>query len=170
MAEKNWYALYVKSRSEKKVATEFDANGVEYYLPTIKILRKWSDRKKLVDEPLFRGYIFVYIDQREYFDVVQTPNVVKYVSFEGKAVVVRPQEIEAIKYYLSGADPENIENQKWEAGRKIEVIAGSMAGLTGELIEVRGKKRVKVELKFVDKNLIIMIPKNRIRFLPDYLA
>lgn len=170
MTEKNWYALYVKSRSEKKVATEFDANGIEYYLPMIKILRKWSDRKKLVDEPLFRGYIFVYIDQREYFDVVQTPNVVKYVSFEGKAVVVRQQEIEAIKYYLNGTDPENIENQTWEAGRKIEVIAGPMAGLTGELIEVEGKKRVKVELKFVDKNLIIMIPKNRIRFLPDYLA
>lgn len=166
MSEKYWYAVYVKSRSEKKVAIEFDFEGVDYYLPLVKRLKQWSDRKKWVEEPLFRSYIFVNIDQKKYYDILQIQNVVKYVSFEGKAVPIRKEQIEAIKYYLKGKDPENIENQIWETGKKVEIIAGSMSGLQGELIDVKGKKRVKVEIEVVGKTLIIQVPKSKLIFLP----
>lgn len=165
MPEKIWYAVYVKSRSEKRVAAEFDAYGIEYYLPLIKKLKTWSDRKKMIEEPLFRSYIFVHIEQKDYYKVVYTFNVLKYISFEGRAVPIRPQQIEAIKYYLNEKDPENIENQKWEEGRKVEVISGSMAGLHGELIEIRGKNKVKVEIEVVGKTLVIQIPKNKLQFV-----
>jgi len=165
MTEKTWYAVYVKSRSEKKVAADFAANGIEYYLPLIKKLKVWSDRKKMVEEPLFRSYIFVHIEQKDYYKVVYTFNVLKYISFEGRAVPIPPQQIEAIKYYLSEKDPENIENQNWEEGRKVEVISGSMAGLQGELIEIRGKNKVKVEIEVVGKTLVIQVPKNKLQFV-----
>jgi transcription antitermination factor NusG len=166
MSEKYWYAVYVKSRCEKKVASEFDYSGVEYYLPLTKKLKQWSDRKKWVEEPLFRSYIFVNISQKQYYEVLQTLNVVKYVSFEGKAVPIRPVQIEAIKYFLNEKDPESIDNQVWEKGRKVEIISGSMIGLQGELIEIRGKKKVKVEIEVVGKSLIIQIPKSKLTFLP----
>lgn len=165
MHEKNWYAVYVKSRSEKKVASEFEAQDIDYYLPLIKKLKIWSDRKKWIEEPLFRSYVFVHIEQKDYHKVLYTFNVLKYISFEGKAVPIRKEQINAIKYYLNEKDPENIDNQVWEEGRKVEVISGSMAGLQGELIDVKGKKKVKVEIEVVGKSLVIQIPKNRLQFV-----
>ncbi len=165
MPEKTWYAVYVKSRSEKKVALEFDFTDVDYYLPLIKKLRVWSDRKKWINEPLFRSYVFVNILQKDYYKVLQTANVVKYITFEGMAVPIPEDQIEAIRYYLNEKDPENIENQVWETGRKVKVVSGSMIGLEGELIEIRGKKKVKVEIEAVGKTLIIQIPKNKLEFV-----
>ena len=166
MPEKIWYAVYVKSRSEKKVALEFEIDGVSFYLPLVKKLKQWSDRKKWVEEPLFRSYIFVHIEQKQYYPVLQTQNVVKFVSFEGKAVPIRKEQIEAVKYFLNEKDPENIDEQVWEEGQKVEVISGSLSGLQGELIEVRGKKKVKVEIEVVGKTLVIQIPKSKLRFMP----
>jgi len=165
MPEKIWFAVYVKSRSEKKVALEFEIDGVDFYLPLVKKLKQWSDRKKWVEEPLFRSYIFVHIEQKEYYTVLKTQNVVKYVSFEGKAVPIRKEQIEAVKYFLNEKDPENIDNQVWAEGQKVEIISGSMAGLKGELIEVRGKKKVKVEIEVVGKTLVIQIPKSKLSFM-----
>jgi len=166
MPEKTWFAVYVKSRSEKKVALEFEIDGIDFYLPLVKKLKQWSDRKKWVEEPLFRSYIFVHIEQKQYYEVLQTQNVVKYVTFEGKAAPIRKAQIEAVRYFLNEKDPENIDNQIWEKGQKVEVISGSMAGLSGELIEVRGKKKVKVEIEVVGKTLLIQIPKSKLRFIP----
>lgn len=164
MPERNWYAVYVKSRTEKKVAVEFEIDGVDFYLPLVKKLKQWSDRKKWVEEPLFRSYIFVNIEQDQYYEILQTQNVVKYVSFEGRAVPIRESQIEAVKYYLNEKDPENIDHQVWEKGQKVEIISGSMAGLQGELIDVKGKKKVKVEIEVVGKTLLIQIPKNKLMF------
>ena len=69
--DKSWYALYVKSRAEKKVAADLSANSIEYYLPLQKVLKQWSDRKKWVEEPLFRSYVFVRIISDDYYKVLQ---------------------------------------------------------------------------------------------------
>ncbi len=161
----SWYAVYVKSRSEKKVAIEFEYSNVNYYLPLIKRLKRWSDRNKWVEEPLFRSYIFVNIEQRDYFKVLQIQGAVKYISFEGHAVPVPESQINAIKYYLEETDPENIDDSKWQKGTKVEVISGSMTGLSGELIEIRGKKTVKVEIEAIGTSLLIHIPKSKLKIL-----
>ena len=146
---KTWYAVYVKSRTEKKVAGELVYENIDHYLPIIKRLKQWSDRKKFVEEPLFRSYVFVNIDQKEYYRVIQIPGVVKYISFEGTAVPIPEHQINAIKFFLEDSDPEYIDNNKWKKGKKVEVILGSMTGLAGELIEVHGKNMVKVEIETI---------------------
>ena len=165
MPSKTWYALYVKSRSEKKVANDFDLDGVDYYLPLQKKLKQWSDRKKWIEEPLFRSHVFVNIDQKQYDEVLHTPNVVKFISFEGKAVAIRNEQIEAIRYYLNEKDPESIENQRWDVGKKVEIVSGSMQGLRGELINLKGKNKVKIEIEVVGKTLIIELPKSKLVFV-----
>ncbi len=167
MSEVNklWYAVYVKSRAEKKVALEFKYEGISYYLPLVKRLKQWSDRKKWVEDPLFRSYIFVNIEQKDYFKVLQVPGTVKYITFEGRAVPVPEVQINAIKYYLEENDPENLDDSKWQEGIKIEIISGSMSGLTGELIEVRGKKTVKVEIEAIGGTLLIHVPKSKLKIL-----
>ncbi len=163
--KKLWYAVYVKSRAEKKVSLELDYNKIDHYLPLIKKLRQWSDRKKWVEEPLFRSYIFVYINQSEYYKVLQTIGVVKYITFEGNAVPIPEPQINAIKYFLEETDPENIVETDWKKGRRVKVISGSMTGLTGELVEVDGKNKVKVEIEAVGSSLLIHIPKNKLLIL-----
>lgn len=163
--DKLWYALYVKSRTEKKVAAEFEAQGIDYYLPIQKVLKQWSDRKKWVEEPLFRSYIFVRIELDDYYKVLQIPNAVKYIAFEGKAVVVPSPQIEAIKYFLNEKNPENLKNQNWTKGKKVEIVSGSLVGLIGELVDVNGKNRVSIEIEAVNRTILLQIPKSRLRVI-----
>jgi len=163
--EKVWYALYVKSRTEKKVAAELEGNDIEFYLPLEKRLKQWSDRKKWVEEPLFRSYIFVHITQKEYYKVLQTRGVVKYIRFEGKAVPVPQQQIDAVKIYLTEMDPVLNENQEWEEGKEVEVMSGKLTGLKGKLIKINGKNRVKVEIEVVGSAIILNIPRKLLRII-----
>jgi len=163
--EKVWYALYVKSRTEKKVAIELEGIDIDFYLPLEKKLKQWSDRKKWVEEPLFRSYIFVHITPKEYYKVLQARGAVKYISFEGKAVPVPPQQIDAIKIYLAEIDPIQNEDVIWEEGKEVEVMAGNLIGLKGILIKAKGKNRVKVEIEVVGSAIILNIPRKHLRII-----
>jgi len=160
---KAWFAVYVKSRTEKKVAVEFQKSGIDYFLPLIKELRQWSDRKKWVEVPLFRSYIFVQIEPKDYFKVLQITGVSRYITFEGKAVAIPVQQIEAIRYFLDEEQLETNEDLFWEKGTKVEIISGSLAGLKGELVEVKGKHKINVEIEAVGKTILIEIKKNKTR-------
>lgn len=162
--EKKWYAIYVKSRTEKKVAAELEAEALDFYLPLEKRLKQWSDRRKWVEEPLFRSYIFVHIEAQDYYRAL-VRGTVKYVSFEGKAAPVPPQQIEAIKVYLNEKEPIHEADEDWETGKEVEVIAGKLTGLKGLLLEARGKTRVKVEIEVVGSAIILQISKSKLRLL-----
>jgi transcription antitermination factor NusG len=165
--QKTWYALYVKSRAEKKVSAELAVLGIEHYLPLQKVLKQWSDRKKWVEIPLFTSYVFVHIDPTEYYQVLNIFGAVKYISFEGKAVPVPEKQIEAIRYYLNEKDPEILDKLEWHKGQKVEVIAGSLTGLEGKLIEVKGKSIVSVEIEAVGSAILLKIPKSKLRITPE---
>lgn len=165
LGQKTWYVLYVKSRTEKKVAVEFDYSNVEYYLPLIKRLKQWSDRKKLIEEPLFRGYVFVNINIKEYDKVVHTQNVVKFISFEGSAVPIPEVQINAIKLYVKDNDLQDIDDSTLVVGQEVEVISGNLVGLKGNLVEVKGKKKVKVQIETVNSSIIVSIPKSKLRII-----
>lgn len=162
---KSWFAVYVKSRTEKKVATEFQKLEIDFFLPLIKELRQWSDRRKWVEVPLFRSYIFVQIEPKDYFKVLQAQGATRYITFEGKAVPIPPQQIEAIRYYLDGKDPEAVDDTAWEKGKKVEILSGSLSGLLGELVEIKGKHKIKVEIEAVGRTLLIEIKRNKLRML-----
>ena len=102
--EERWYAIYTKSRNEKKVALNLQEKGIEVYLPLLKTLKQWSDRKKWVEEPLFRSYLFVRILDKNYLEVLQTDGVVRFITFRQERVPVPDQQIEAVKAYLNEDD------------------------------------------------------------------
>jgi transcription antitermination factor NusG len=162
---KTWFAIYVKSRSEKKVAVALEEHGIEFYLPFIRQLKQWSDRKKWVEEPLFKSYIFVNIEEKQYFEVLQVSGVVRYITFERRAVPIRPQQIEAIKYFLNEKEPEFDTEQNWEKGRQVEVISGSMTGLIGQLVDVKGKRKVNILIDAINRSILIQIPKIKLRII-----
>jgi transcriptional antiterminator RfaH len=154
----NWYAVYTSPRAEKKAYAELVSKGIECYLPLLRTLKQWSDRKKWVEEPLFRSYIFVNIPESLHFEVLNTTGIVRYITFEGKPVPIPPQQIEAVRFFLSSDDPlpENIE--KYSPGQSVEVIKGPLKGLFGELVRLAGKQKVKVEISAVGQSVFVTIP------------
>src|ERR1700752_210484 len=96
-AEKKWHALYVASRQEKNTARLLSEKGIESYVPIVKTMRQWSDRKKMVEVPLLNGYVFVHISPIENDKTLQTKGVVNFVRSEGKTAVIRADEIDRLK-------------------------------------------------------------------------
>lgn len=161
--ERHWYAIYTRSRAEKKVQLELELQGIENYLPMQRKLRTWSDRKKWVDVPLISGYVFVYIDRREYEMVLKTPNVVTYVRSEGKAAIIPEREIDTIKLLLREKEISvEISNQLFKKGDLIEVISGPLIGMRGKLVTLKGKKRVAIEIVQLNLSLVVEVPLSEI--------
>jgi transcription antitermination factor NusG len=161
---KYWYAVYTKSRAEKKVQLELEFQGIDHYLPLQQKLRQWSDRKKWVEVPLIPGYIFVHIDRFDYDRVLRTANVVSYVRFEGKAALIPDNQIDLIKRMLRDTSLEiEVSTQNFTEGDAIEVMAGPLLGIRGKLVSFKGKKRVAVELEQLNLSLTITIPLGEIR-------
>src|SRR5690606_37050220 len=92
-------------RAEKRTATELQKRGIKVYLPIQKTLKQWSDRKKWVEEPLFKSYLFVWISHREYDTVLQTYGIVRFIFFSGKVAYVPQQQMEFLQQYLDGQYP-----------------------------------------------------------------
>ena len=157
---KKWYAIYTKSRNEKMVSANLEVKGIEVYLPLLKILKQWSDRKKWVEVPLFRSYIFVHIYDKNYLDVLQTDGVVRFVTFRNERISIPENQIIAVKSYLEEDDPINIENLEYLPGDRVEVCRGPLRGLLGVFIEVKGKQRVMVEIESIGQRLILNLPKS----------
>lgn len=164
-----WYALYVHSRAEKKVYAELTDMGVEAYLPLITKMKKWSDRMKKVDEPLFKSYLFVRVDIRYYYDIVAIPGVMKFVSFENKAVVVPENQINAIKKYCDDYDEDEKELQEQELheGQLVRITTGQMMGLMGRLASIKNKKRLIVYIESVGHYLPINISRSKVEPVYD---
>lgn len=160
---KTWYAIYVRSRAEKRVASELLQLKIEHYLPLRRVLKQWSDRKKWIEEPLFKSYVFVNIEQKDYYSVLKIQGAVKYISFEGKAVPIPTQQIDAIRYYLNEKAPEKLQHNDWVKGQKVEIITGPMAGLVGTLTEFKGKNWLIVEIEAIGHSISFQIPKNKLR-------
>ncbi len=155
----SWYAIRVKSRSEKKVFTDLTEQKIEAYLPLQRKLRIWSDRKKWVEMPLISGYVFVYISRREYEIVLRTFNVVSYIYFEGKAAIIREEDINLLKRMLGEADLDlEVTAEQFKPGQKVEIIAGPLIGVIGELIEYKGKNKVALRIPPLGYTVLIEAP------------
>jgi len=155
----HWYAIRVKSRSEKKVSNDLVEQKIEVYLPLHKKLRQWSDRKKWVEMPLISGYVFVYISRKEYEMVLRTYNVVSYIYFEGKAAIVRDEDINLLKRMLGQFEVElEVTAEQLKPGQMVEIISGPLLGVIGELIEYKGKNKVALRIPPLGYTVLIEAP------------
>ena len=153
----HWYAVYTKPRSEKKLADRLNDKRIEAYLPMRRTLKQWSDRKKMVDEPLISSYVFVNVFQENYFEVLNTPGAVKYIWFCGKPAVIPPNQIQVLKLIMSNDLEIDCVSSCLRQGTHVKVNSGPLKELTGELISYAGKHKVMVRLDNLDKALLLTI-------------
>ena len=162
---KKWFAIYVKSRFEKKVYQDLIDIGVESFLPLITRIRQWSDRKKKVEEPLFRSYLFVRIpsDNDAFFRKVKSVSgVVCFVVMENKPVPVPENQIAAIESYIADTEIHEVSFDDIKEGELVIVKSGQMRGLIGRFVKINGKHRVIIDIDSVGQSLPINVPRSSI--------
>lgn len=127
---KFWHAIYVKSRYEQYVHNKLQEKGIKSSLPLKTVYRQWSDRKKKIQLPLFRGYIFVNIDiQNEKLEVLKTDGVVRFITFGGRFIAIPEKQMYWLGRLLLESNIENV--QKFPVGCAVEVIMGPFKGMQG---------------------------------------
>lgn len=159
-----WYVVYTKSRNEKKVYQNLLNSGIECYCPIRKTLKIWSDRKKWVEEPILRSYLFVKkpASEKEKLSILNTPGVVRFLFWLGKPAEVSESEILTIKKFLG--EHKDIEVLSYNVGDVVEVQSGAFKGQTGVVIE-ESDKFVSLNLEKLGMNLRAKLPKYQIKEL-----
>jgi transcriptional antiterminator RfaH len=156
--DKRWYAIYTKPRWEKKVSQFLTEKGIENYLPLIKTLKQWSDRRKLVSEPLFKSYVFVYVNYQQHLPTLQTPGVVRFITFERKAVPIPPLQIEAIRVFIETGEELISDVPEMEIGDRVVVTRGPLKGLEGTLVQISKKHLMRIMIEGIRQSLHLKIP------------
>jgi transcription antitermination factor NusG len=136
---RKWLAVYTRPRWEKKVNQLLEEKGVERYCPLNKVRRKWSDRIKVVEEPLFKSYVFVKVNDDDRTEVRMTPGVINFVYWQGKPAIIKEKEINAIKRFLD--EYENVEVRPIEIkiNQRVKINAGPMMEQEGKILHIKNK-------------------------------
>ena len=163
--EPKWFAVYTNPRAEKQVRDRLLEVGVNVFLPLQKTYRIWSDRKKLVEVPLLSSYIFVKVIPQEFLKVYQAPGVVRFVTFEGQPAAIPEKQIDNLRLLINSDADIEVSSEKFDPGDSVEVVRGSLVGLTGELIQIGKHSRVVVRIDRLDQNVIVNIPMTFLRKL-----
>jgi transcription antitermination factor NusG len=155
--KRNWRALYVYSRHEKKVFSRLNEIGIDAYLPLVRTLKQWSDRKKWVEEPLIKGYVFVNVSEKERGMVFVVEGVVNYLRFQGKDALVRDEEIYALKKLIEyGYNFEATDSQlNFRKGDYVLINHGPLKGIKG--IVTKSPKNAKIELELTSLKKLIRV-------------
>lgn len=161
MGIRKWLAVYTRPRWEKKVNQLLADKGVERYCPLNKVRRKWSDRVKVVEEPLFKSYVFVKVNDDDRSVVRMTPGVINFVYWQGKPAIIKEKEINAIKRFLD--EYENVEVKPLEVSvnQRVKITTGPLMDQEGQVLEVRNKK-AKIAIDSLGYVLVASVEKTKL--------
>ncbi len=157
----NWYVLYVKSRHERKVENLLREIRIHTFVPFVKQVRKWSDRKKIVEVPLFPSYIFIKISSNTEFEKVRSVDgVCDYIHFGREYAKVTDEEINKIKLFLSINEFSDIEtsSERLQIGQKYKITHGPLSGVECEVSMINNRDKIVVRIDSIRQNICATIP------------
>lgn len=152
-----WHVFYVKSRHEKKAFDELTEVGFRVYLPVTKIFKAYKSRKVWIEDPVFKGYLFVKVKRYQLYTVLQNPHLISFIKFEGEPATIREEELLLIKRMLLNKTTFQIIDGDIEVGKEISIQSGLFKGQKGKIAEIRGKSNLVITLKSLNKNIVIPI-------------
>jgi transcription antitermination factor NusG len=151
-----WFALQVRTRHEAGVADQLSGQGYDRFLPLYKVGKRWSDRIKEVDAPLFPGYLFCRFNPHDRLPILKTPGVIQIVSFQSGPAAVDEAEIRSIQSLVAAGVP----HQPWPflaAGDRVRIESGPLLGLEGILTEVRSSFRLVLSVTLLQRSVAVEI-------------
>ncbi|GHT61331.1 transcriptional antiterminator [Bacteroidia bacterium] len=153
--QKGWYVIYTKPRHEKKVFEDLTLRNCTAYLPLVNHRAKWSDRRKIIEKPLFSSYVFVYLDNAaSYYRVLQIDGFVMFISFAGKLAMVRDSEIETIKQLITHCHEVELVQSDIKIGEKRKIMFGPLSGYNCEAVSYRGKDKIMVRIESLRQDIM----------------
>jgi transcriptional antiterminator NusG len=160
MEEKsNWKVIYTASRQEKKVVALLDRYGIENYLPLVKKLRLWSDRKKWVDVPLFNGYIFLKSTEELRYKILEIPGVVRFLRYNGNDATLPETEIDTIKRIIQTGYDTEIMDVQFDKGQTVMITSGPLKGIEAEVLRIdKHNNAVLIGFETISKTLKVTLP------------
>ena len=169
---RNWYALVIKHQHEKAVVSGLEASGFEALLPLYKTLRRWSDRTKELEAPLFAGYVFAHFPVEDRVRVLRIPAVRHIVNFGGAPAPITPDDLANIRAVVESKLPLS----PWpflKQGDRIRVERGPLKGVEGTLLQQRDCLRLVIGFEMLQRSVAVevspeMIVPLRERVLSDH--
>ena len=156
-----WLAVYTRPRWEKKVNQLLIEKGVESYCPLNKIRRKWSDRVKVVEEPLFKSYVFLKVNNEDRTEVRMTPGVINFVYWDGKPAVIKEREINIIKRFLNEYENVALQPMDIKENQRVKITTGPLMDHEGNVLSVH-RKSVKVSIDSLGYILVAFIDRRKL--------
>ena len=163
-AQYPWFALQVRTRHESGVADYLRGKGYEYFLPTYKARRRWSDRIKEISSPLFPGYLFCRFNPQARLPILKTPGVTQIVGYNHVPSPVDDQEIEAIRTLVGSGLP-NYPYPFLEVGNRVRIQSGALRGLEGILLEVKGKRKLVLSIALLRRSVAVEIDSEAVQLV-----
>jgi len=159
---RQWMVIYTRSKYEKKVYQSFTDRGITSFCPLVKATKKWADRNKVIEVPLFPSYLFVHLTSSELSAIRQTPGVVNYVSHCGKPATITNNEIERVKQIVGNyTNVEAVSLKQLNIGDKVTINDGPLTDCNGEIIKVQGKS-VLLIVNSLDCALLVKVKPEQI--------
>jgi len=158
---KKWFAIYTRPRWEKKVNLLLQEKGVESYCPLNKVARKWSDRVKTIEEPLFKSYVFVKVNDEEKTTVRMTTGVMNFVYWNKKPAIIKEKEILTIKRFLDEYRDVHVLPMELKLNDRVRVTSGSFMDREGKVLGIR-HKIVKVAIDSLGYILVAHIERSKL--------
>tara|TARA_Y100000591_G_C21593096_1_gene574194 strand:- start:224 stop:724 length:501 start_codon:yes stop_codon:yes gene_type:complete len=155
---KRWIAVYTKPRHEKTVQRKLDDNGFEVYLPMLRKRQQWSDRKRWVDFPLFRSYVFVCTHKENHMEILQTPSIISIVKFGKKIAYIEDKTINSIKQIIEGGFIPETTNY-FINGDPVKIKHGPLKGITGEVVRIDKNNCLIIRIDTIKLSISIKIEK-----------
>ena len=152
-----WYPIYTHPRAEKKAYEALIKKGINAYLPLRKTLKQWSDRKKWVDEPLIKSYLFVRITPRQHTEVLMTKGIARFIYFSGRVASMPEKQINDLKLVLAGADDVEITEEALQPGERVRIKAGPLKDLEGEIVAYRTQKQLALRFESIGCTIIVHV-------------
>ncbi|TAE17030.1 MAG: UpxY family transcription antiterminator [Bacteroidetes bacterium] len=162
--QKQWLAVYTKPRWEKKLQTVLQEAGLECWCPMQVTERKWSDRKKKIAEPLFKGYLFVHVTTPQRTEVRKVPGILNFVYYLGKPAIIRSEEIDTIKRFIESdnATITVVSKESFEKDTQIRVVKGVFMNQQGKVIKALNSRRVMVALETLGQVMVVEFGVNQL--------
>ena len=154
---RKWFVLYTRSRFEKKIAEALAESGYEVYLPLVKTLRQWSDRKKKVEVPLFSSYVFIRSTHHKIKSVIYPPGVLTLLSFRGEAATVPDEQIESLRLLLATDEPFEVTTETFAPGDYVEILRGPLRGVKGIFTDYSSRKQVMITIDALHLSIAVSI-------------
>lgn len=158
---KKWLAIYTRPRWEKKVNQLLTEKGFESYCPLNKVKRKWSDRIKVVEEPLFKSYVFVKVAETERTEVRMTSGAINFVYWNGKPAVIKEKEINAIRRFLNEYAYVEARPMDVKLNQRVRIINGTLMDKEGKVLELR-HKTAKIAIESLGYILVAYIDRTKL--------